>query len=235
MRSFRSRKIAPALAALCFGLAAAGASVAQDLDMVAEEPPAAPALAEELADWVRVSGDNKGLPFAVVDKTAAEVRVYGADGLLLGTTPALLGEAAGDDATPGVGDRELSDIAPEERTTPAGRFLAFYGPATGGRRVLWVDYSTAISLHPVVTSNPKERRLQRLKSATVDDNRITYGCINVPRAFYRNVVQAAFKPAGGVVYVLPDTKPLTEVFPGLSLQHAQAEEPAAAGRQLAAW
>ena len=56
-------------------------------------------------------------------------------------------------------------------------------------------------------------RLQRLKSATAEDNRITFGCINAPTAFYENVVRPLFMEAGGVVYVLPDTKSLGEVFP----------------------
>jgi hypothetical protein len=124
----------------------------------------------------------------------------------------LLGSTTGDESSPGVGDRELSEISPEERTTPAGRFVATFGWARGRERVLWVDYATAISLHPVVTGNRKQQRLKRLKSQTPDDNRITYGCINVPRRFYTKVVQPLFKDSTGIVYILPDTKPLTEVF-----------------------
>ena len=129
------------------------------------------------------------------------------------STPALIGITAGDESSPGVGDRELSDIPPEERTTPAGRFVAKFGPASGNRRVLWVDYATAVSLHPVVTANKKERRLQRLKSLTPDDNRITYGCINVSAQFYKEVVRPLFADTTGIVYILPETKYLFEVFP----------------------
>lgn len=65
--------------------------------------------------------------------------------------------------------------------------MAHYGPAIGTtEKVLWVDYETAISMHPVVTSNPKEHRLERLKSTTPDDNRITFGCINIAPAFYED-------------------------------------------------
>ena len=45
-----------------------------------------------------------------------------------------------------------------------------------------------------------------------EDNRITYGCINVPAAFYAKVVRPVFKESTGVVYILPETKPLNEVF-----------------------
>ena len=102
------------------------------------QPPSATVVA--MAQWARTSGDNHDLPYIIIDKQAAEVFVYGADGQMLGAAPALLGLAVGDESTPGVGDRELSDIAPEDRTTPAGRFQAAYGPGPGKEKVFWVDY-----------------------------------------------------------------------------------------------
>ena len=166
----------------------------------------------QMTKWVVASGDNGGLPFMVIDKTAADLFVFDAQSQFVGSTPALLGSALGDDSDPGIGDRELSAIAPDKRTTPAGRFVAGYGPAYGRRDVLWIDYSTAVSLHPVVTANRKERRLQRLKSPAPEDNRITYGCINVPADFYTKVVRPLFTGTRGVVYILPETKPVNEVF-----------------------
>lgn len=227
------------LAVLALGVAAGAfplASRAQDAQDsgVIEAPPAETQAADdaETADeakakpasesamrviaWVSASGDNDGLPFVIIDKVAAEVFVFDAEGRFLGATPALLGSAAGDDSVSGIGDRELSAIKPDERTTPAGRFVASYGYASGKRKVLWVDYATAISLHPVVYANKKERRLARLYSPSAEDNRITYGCINISAAFYENLVRPLFSDARGVVYILPDTKPLDEVFPTLA-------------------
>jgi len=180
------------------------------------DPLAAPTrAARETIGWVVASGDNRGLPFIVIDKTAAAVFVFDAQGNAVGAAPALLGVASGDDSTPGVGDRDLSQIGPAERTTPAGRFVARYGPAYGGHTVLWVDFANSVALHPVVTTNPRERRLQRLESLSPEDNRITFGCINVPIPFYREIVQPLFAEAGGIVYILPETRPLEEVFPGM--------------------
>lgn len=195
------------------GMAAPTAAVAstEAIDQAEAAWPAS-AAAEQFADWVTASGDNRGLPFAIVDKASAEVLVFSPEGELRGVTTALIGAALGDDSVPGIGDRELADISPEERTTPAGRFMAAYGPAKGRKSVLWVDYATAVSLHPVVTSNPKERRLQRLRSPEPDDNRITYGCINVASAFYKQVVRPTFAD-GGVFYVLPEERAIGEVFP----------------------
>lgn len=172
--------------------------------------------AAALARWVVASGDNGGRPFLIVDKLGAEVFVFDAQGALQGSAPVLVGLARGDDSAPGVGDLPLAAIRPDERTTPAGRFEARFGEAHGHHRVLWVDWADEIALHPVITANPKERRLQRLRSPSPEDHRITFGCINVPSAFYRNVVLKAFAGGDGIVYILPDTRPVEEVFPGFS-------------------
>jgi hypothetical protein len=164
------------------------------------------------------SGDNQDMPFIIVDKPDAEVFVFDPSGGLVGAAPALLGQALGDEAAPGIGDVELSNIPMDERTTEAGRFVARLGPAKGMKSVLWVNFDSALSLHPVITSNPQEQRLQRLRSPIADDRRITHGCINVPAAFYRDVVQRTFADTKGVVYILPDTKPVDEVFPALDRQ-----------------
>jgi hypothetical protein len=178
-------------------------------------------------DWVIASGDNGGLPFVIIDKVQAEVLVFSADGQLRGAAPALLGFAHGDDSVPGIGDRKLSSIRPGERTTPAGRFIAGFGRTHGEENVLWVDYENAVSLHAVITASPKERRLERLKTPTPMDNRITFGCINVPVAFYKKVVRPAFTGTNGVVYVLPETKSLDDVFPAFRpQQRAELTAPA---------
>jgi hypothetical protein len=186
------------------------------------EPTAARAprseIAAQLARWVLTSGDNGGLPFIIIDKISAEVLVFGPDGQLRGATPALLGYARGDESAPGIGDRDLNAIRPEERTTPAGRFLSSFGPSYGAADAFWVDYATAISLHAAPTTNPRERRLHRLRTPSPADNRITYGCINVSSAFYKGVVRPTFVGTKGVVYILPETRPLDEVFPTFALQ-----------------
>lgn len=168
--------------------------------------------ARHMRDWIVQSGDNGTRPFAIVDKKAARVFVFYADGRLRGTAPALLDLAVGDEAVPGIGDRPLASIRPNERTTPAGRFVVAMDRNLKGSEILWVDYDGAISMHAVATNKAKERRLQRLNSATPLDNRISYGCINVPPKFFKMVVRPTFTGAEGIVYVLPDTKSLKDVF-----------------------
>ena len=171
--------------------------------------------AAKIANWVIATHDNGENPFIVIDKSAARVFVFNASGRMVGSAPALLGITRGDDSAPGIGDRELRKIPVQDRTTPAGRFVAKYGPAAGNSKVLWVDYASALSLHAVVPGTKQERRLQRLNSPAADDNRITYGCINVPTKFYAKVIRPLFTKTTGVVYILPETKPLKDVFTAL--------------------
>ena len=172
-----------------------------------------------VADWVAASRDNGSLPYIIIDKATASLFLFNAKGKSLGKVPVLIGVAVGDDATPGIGNKNLAEIGPAEKTTPAGRFLAKYGSAAGKQKVLWVDYATSVALHPIPPgASKKERRRQRMLSPTSDDNRITFGCINVPTAFYSKNVRPLFQRKGGYVYVLPDTKPLEEVFPRLRVQ-----------------
>lgn len=173
----------------------------------------------ELAGWVIAANDNHGYPFAVIDKAAAQILVFGGDGKLRGAAPGLFGSAVGDHAAPGIAGLALREIPGRDRTTPAGRFVGGYGPSIDAGRVLWVDYDSAVSLHPTASGIPAERRDERLASPSPDDNRVTHGCINVATAFYEEVVRSTFEK-GGVFYILPDKDSMAETFP----EFAQSRE-----------
>jgi len=183
-------------------LAACSATVAAD----------APVEIAQFAQRAVATGDSAQRPFAIVDKRNARVFVFDADGRLRGDAPVLLGLARGDRSVPGIGERKMSEIRPEERTTPAGRFLSEPGRNMQGEDIVWVDYGAAVSMHRVRANDKSERRLERLASATVDDNRISYGCINVPADFYDAHVKPALGASRGMVYVLPETASATELF-----------------------
>ena len=189
--------------------------------------------ARNLADWVVASGDNHGMPFAIVDKKNAEVFVFKPNGNLRGASPALLGLTRGDKVVPGIGNRKLSSIRPDERITPAGRFVADLGHELHGEEILWVDYDDSIAMHRVITSNPKERRAQRLATPTTSDNRISYGCINVPARFYDRVVSPAFTGTSGIVYVLPEILSPRKVFAAYGAYERMRAQVASAGKVAA--
>lgn len=168
--------------------------------------------ADRVARWAAATGDAGRRPFVIVDKRHARVMAFDGSGRLAHSTAALLGGAPGDDSPPGIGNKPVMEVRPEERVTPAGRFVARLGRNLSGEDVVWVDYDAAVSMHRVRATNPAERRLQRLASETIADNRISYGCINLPVAFYEGVVRPLVDSGRTVVYVLPETRALTEVF-----------------------
>ena len=168
--------------------------------------------ARHVADWVADSRDNAKVEFFIVDKKHAKVYVFDADARLKGASAVLLGSAKGDHSAPGIGLKPLKAVKPEEKTTPAGRFVAERGRNTSGEDVIWIDYDAAVSMHRVRTTNAKERRLERLATPTVDDNRISYGCINVPAVFYNKYVRPVFAKRRAIVYVLPESRTAQQVF-----------------------
>lgn len=177
--------------------------------------------ARRLADWVAQTRDNGDAEFMIVDKRNAKVYVFDATARLRGTSPVLLGAAKGDHSVPGIGSRPISQVRPEERTTPAGRFVAERGRNHKGEDVVWVDYDAAVSMHRVRATNPTERRLQRLATPTIADNRISYGCINVPVSFYETYVSPTVSKKRAIVYVLPEVKPIKQVFGSLDITNGR--------------
>lgn len=172
--------------------------------------------AAQVYHWVMRTHDNQGLPFMIIDKRQTHLWVYDSSGQAKGNAPVLLGLAKGDHTAEGIGTMKLSQIRVEDRTTPAGRFVADVGRNERGEEVVWVDYDSGVSMHPVLTTNAKEQREHRLATPTVADNRVSFGCINVPKAFHANVVLGTVHGGHSVVYVLPETRPVTTVFTALA-------------------
>ena len=183
-----------------------------------------------VADWVADSHDSRGLPYVILDKRDARVYVFAADGKLIDSSPVLLGATPGDDSAPDIGTRPMSLVKQEEKTTPAGRFVAEAGKNASGEDVVWIDYDAAVSMHRVRMVDPKERRFERLKSKNPADRRISYGCINVPVPFFETVVWPLLQTTRAVAYVLPETRSVGEVFAGAydeGMKTARAQSAAA--------
>lgn len=194
-----------------------GCTIAQAAAPVADFGSARPSPeARYVADWAVADGDAAGMPFVVVDKKQARIHVFERGGRLIGTSPALLGQAIGDSSAPGVGQRtENGTLSAQDRTTPAGRFISQPGRNLQGEKVVWVDYAAAFAIHRVRPGASRQQREQRLASASPEDNRVSLGCVVVPVAFYERVVQPLLGSTRAVVYVLPETRPVHEMFGGL--------------------
>lgn len=177
--------------------------------------------ASKVLEWAQSHGDAEGRPFAVVDKKAAMIYVFAEGGRLVGTTPALLGLARGDRGVPGIGQRPLSQIRPHERTTPSGRYASEPGRNLAGEHVVWFDYDAGLAIHRLRPGADLLRRETQLASPTPRDNRASLGCVVVPGSFYDNVVRPVLGTGAGIVYVLPETRPLASL---LGQRKSQAPE-----------
>ena len=173
------------------------------------------------ARWIAATHDNLRLNYMLLDKVNAQVYVFNPKGQLVATAPVLLGMGTGDrmlvpNAT------EMPAIPPSKRITPAGRFQSRLARDYDGKEVLILDYDAALSLHPVAKGTPVERRAARLASPTASDNRISFGCINVPTRFYKEVVSPTVANTWAMVYILPETGTASALF------GFKADEPAPA-------
>lgn len=198
------------LAGLCWG-AATTASAADIAGLPASHD------AEAMRRWIALTGDNAGQPFAIVDKKEAKLFVFEADGHVAGAAPALLGQAIGDDSAPGVGDKPVAEVLPQERTTPAGRFASEPGRNLTGEDVVWVDYDSGFAIHRLRPGASYAPRLKHLTSPRAKDHRMSFGCVVVSASFYDSVVRPLLGQRRALVYVLPETRSLSSQFGEMQL------------------
>jgi hypothetical protein len=92
---------------------------------------------------------------------------------------------------PGRRQPPAAPAAPARKVTSAGRFLTEAGRNHRGEDIVWLDYDAALSMHRV-RQVAGEQRPQRLQTPGVADNRISYGCINVPDRFYDRTIDPLF-------------------------------------------
>ena len=178
-------------------------------DFGAVEPTPA---SRRMADWVVGRRDNGQMPFMVLDKRDARLYVFEASGRLIDQTPVLLGSAHGDETYPGIGDVPIAQVKPYQRTTAAGRFVTRPGLDADHTDVVWLDYDAALAMHRVINKVKSEHRLQRIASANPKVRRISWGCINIPIAFFDSYISPVFGKRSGVTYVIPERKSFAEVF-----------------------
>jgi len=199
-------------AALCAAWMVAFAANAGKLDAGFEgQQPSADA--RDVAAWVQASDDAGGKPYLIVDKKAARLFVFEADGRLLAATPVILGSALGDSSTPGVGERaQNGTLTAADRTTPAGRYVTEPGRNINGEHVVWLYYGEALALHRLRPGRSYKTRAARLASSQPQERRLSLGCVVVPVDFYLDVVQPLLGSRSGVVYVLPETQSARELF-----------------------
>lgn len=167
----------------------------------------------KLTSWIIETGDNQNAPYLIIDKAHAQLLIFHSDGTLAATTPVLLGLAVGDKLALNTSQQTLAKIKPADRITPAGRFIMEFGHDLHGQDIVWIDYAASISLHRIFEGNAKERRRERMRSASSADNRISFGCINVSKEFYEKTIRHIFRESLGFAYIMPEENSLELPFP----------------------
>jgi N12 class adenine-specific DNA methylase len=192
--------ILPAAPAISYMEAPPAAAPAKTADFNGEN---APADVVKTANWVVQAGNNEGKPFVIADKRNGALFTFDKTGTLDSKTPALFGKEIGDIANPNAAMEDAS-----AKVTPSGRF---YGEVVADEEYgKTVDFYSSnkdwnIAIHKVYLGDPSERRATRLTSESATDNRISYGCINLPESGMKSLLRNFKDTQGGYVYVLPET------------------------------
>jgi len=134
----------------------------------------------QTAAWVITTGDNRGLPFVVIDQVRQRLFAFGDDGHLVGSTPIL----------PSGGWRE--------NPAPPGRFVADSWHSTYADAIVWANRGQALSLRAAPAASTE----RRLATEQVKDHD-QVGSFHVASEFYRQHLRA-FRHHASVAYVLPD-------------------------------
>jgi len=162
--------------------------------------------------WIHAKGDDHGRPFVIVDKKAARIYVFGAGGTLVGMSSTILGQSRGDIPVPGAGQKNPANLLPDERKTPAGRFVSQPGRNLHGEPVVWVDYDTGIAIHRVRPGFSQTQRAASLATEDPNNKRLSLGCVVVPESFFLSVVLPTLGRVHGTIYVLPEDEPVQAMF-----------------------
>lgn len=173
---------------------------------------AAPVSVQLVADWQARS--QHGKPFIVAHKAGGALYAFDAKGKLIGKAPALYAKGMGDVVSAESAAKSADEMTDADKITPAGAFAGTKIESDSyGSAIQFVEQEKAvIAIHRVYLGNPKENRQGRLDSATPADNRVSYGCINVPSQFFDGVLAPNFTGDSRVI-VMPENDNVAQFFP----------------------
>lgn len=119
----------------------------------------------------------------IADKSNGKIFVYNPTNQLVISSPALFGKEISDEYS-------ISDYnkgGHPKNVTPAGEFRSrkYISHKLNEPVTAFIEGTkTFVAIHPIWLGNPEQQREERMNSLSVEDNRITNGCINVPEDFY---------------------------------------------------
>ena len=185
-----------------------------------------------------------GKSFFIADKPNGMIHAFAGNGSYMVSAPSLYGKAAGDVLTETrTKAKAVADVKDSDRITPAGTYrmeAAKYSKYTGGY-VLYLNNpetgaavganeaggGAIVAVHSVYTKSVSENRQGRLDTATSNDNKVSFGCINTAEDFFLDSVLPNIESFnGGMVFVMPDDVSQTDqYFTGEQQQKQQPSTP----------
>jgi|LakMenE18May11ns_1017448.scaffolds.fasta_scaffold9938680_3 hypothetical protein len=140
-------------------------------------------------------------PVIIADKKQATISVFYPETGQKITQPALFGKVKSDKL-----DMNVYDYPSKTNyVTPSGSFKTSktFSWRLGEDMLVFIKGQNAVAaIHPLWKGNPDQKRIERLKSPQIDDNRITGGCINVDSDFFYQKLNTL--PEGTLLIVLPE-------------------------------
>jgi len=144
--------------------------------------------------------------YVILDKTKAKATIFKQNGDTIKSYEVGTGAEIGDELNNGYGKNGTS-----KQTTPAGEYnIKFRGGGGYGKFIfnLGSEYSApsskfAIALH-IIPNWCKEERLAKLGNGSLEDNRMSAGCVNFKVEDFNELAQEV--KVGTKVYILPEEK-----------------------------
>jgi len=149
-------------------------------------------------------------PFILVDKPTATAYVYNSNGSLVKSFPVLLGSEIGD----------AKAVYGKVKTTTAGRFILTDYINNDDRKLyknkmFFLSGAEPVAIHITYPGELAERT-RRLNTPTIEDNRVSWGCINVSEENFDKFISPNIG-SGSVIIVTKD-------FQKSSIQLLQGEQ-----------
>ncbi len=182
---------------------------------VAQEPREIATMSAQAKQVSEIAIHNGDRQFILVDKNRSMLFLF-QDGKPVFSDTVLTGISTADRLTPELLAKPFDSPTKDyEKITPAGRYTVsqqyddLYGTILEINEIHGKDW--ALAIHRVYVGSPKEKRMERLKSATPDDNYVSYGCINIDQEGIQFLVKALPKK-GTPLYILPRDESSTSTF-----------------------
>lgn len=157
-----------------------------------------------------MSSENKTIePYVIADKPTATVFLFDSQNNIIAKFPALFGQAKGE--APNSADAN-SDIAGSGATTPAGSYKMSLGKNMKAQdlnlyhgKIFRIEGTSNLAFHITYPGELAERT-KALKTKTTEDNRMSWGCINISEENFDKYVTPYLSKDNQKLYITPDNQ-----------------------------